>query len=377
MRIGLDARYIYDHFPGIGRYIANLALALSELEHGHTLVVITNPHLPTTRHDLSRLRRYPAVELAIVNAPPFSPGEQLALPRLAHKLQLDLLHSPYYVKPYFGLPCPSIVTIHDLIGHQFPAILSPRGRLFYRLTMAMAIRTASALITVSESARSDLAFTYHLPREQIIVTPEAAERVFRPQPAEAVAALRARYNLPERYVLYLGSNKPHKNLERLVRAWERVINQHQPAATLLIAGHYDPRYPEAHRLVEKRGLTASVRFMPNVQEADLPALYSGALFFVFPSYYEGFGLPPLEAMACGAPVLCSYASSLPEVVGNAALTVDPYSYIEIAEGLAKLLHNSSLRRRLRDQGIARAREFSWRRTALETLEVYERTMSRS
>jgi glycosyltransferase involved in cell wall biosynthesis len=371
MRIGLDARYVYDHFPGIGRYIANLAAALAELEHGHQLVLITNPALPSTRHDIASLRRFACVELASTTARPFSLGEQLALPRLARQLRLDLLHSPYYIKPYLGLPCPSLVTIYDLLGLRFPDTLSRQGRLLYRLMMGLAVRSSSSIITISNSARDDLHFSYGLPRERITVTPLAAERAFRPQPAEAVAALRAKYGLPERYVLYLGSNKPHKNLERLVRAWERLVSESQPEATLLIAGHYDPRYPQARAMVAERGLEASVRFMPNVAEAELPALYSGALIFVFPSYYEGFGLPPLEAMACGAPVLCAYASSLPEVVGNAALTVDPYSFIEIAEGLRKLLGNPPLRRRLSEQGLARARSFSWRRTAMATLKAYE------
>jgi glycosyltransferase involved in cell wall biosynthesis len=376
MRIGLDARYLYDHFPGIGRYIANLALALGELAHGHTLVLITNPHLPNTRHNLEQLRQMPGIEWAESAVPPFSLAEQIALPRLARQLRLDLLHSPYYIKPYIGLPCPSVVTIYDLLGRRFPATLSRRGRLLYRATMGMAVRSSQAIITISQNAQDELHFSYRIPRERIAITPLATDRSFQPQPAEAIAALRARYSLPERYVLYVGSNKPHKNLERLVRAWERVASTGDPKATLLIAGHYDPHYPEAQQLVRERGLSASVRFMPNVAEAELPTLYSGALFFAFPSYYEGFGLPPLEAMACGAPVLCAYASSLPEVVGNAALTVDPFSFIEMAEGLARLLNNAALRRRLSEQGIARARTFSWRRTALATLRVYEKIGNR-
>ncbi len=371
MRIGLDARYVYDHFPGIGRYIANLAAALAEIDHGHRLVLITNPTLPSTRHDLASLRRFPCVELASTMARPFALGEQLAMPLLARKLKLDLFHAPYYIRPYLGMPCPVAVTIHDMIGWKFPQILSARGRLFFRASMALSVRTAQKIITVSQSARADIAFVYGLAPDQIAVTLEAAEPAFRPQPTESVTALRAKYGLPERYVLYLGSNKPHKNLERLVRAWERLVSEGQPDATLLIAGHYDPRHPEARTMVAERGLGASVRFMPNVAEAELPTLYSGALVFVFPSYYEGFGLPPLEAMACGAPVLCSYASSLPEVVGNAALMVDPYSFIEIADGLRKLLGNPPLRRRLSQYGQARASTFSWDRTARATLRVYE------
>jgi alpha-1,3-rhamnosyl/mannosyltransferase len=376
MRIGLDARYIGDHFPGIGRYIVCLARALAELDHGHTLVLLHNLRRPGDRYSLAELAALPGVELASVRSAPFSPLQQVELPFRARALGLDLLHSPYFIKPYAGLPCPSAVTIYDLLGWRFPRTLSPRGRLLYRLTMGLAVRSADALITISASAREDLAFRYRLPRERIAVTPLAAGPGFAPQPPEAVAEARARYSLPDSYVLYLGSNKPHKNLARLIWAWERASEGADPAgpvraAQLILAGHEDAKHSEARQMVAERGLGERVRFLPNVDDADLPALYSGATVFAFPSYYEGFGLPPLEAMACGAPVLCANTSSLPEVVSEAALMVDPYSVIKIAEGLVRLLEQPALRRDLRERGLRQAREFSWHRTALATLGVYE------
>ncbi|MBX0328721.1 glycosyltransferase family 4 protein [Oscillochloris sp. ZM17-4] len=370
MRIGIDARYIGDHFPGIGRYIVSLAGALAELDHGHTLVLLHNPPGPGARYGLGELASMPGVELAPVRSAPFSPLQQVELPLRARALGLDLLHSPYFIKPYVGLPCPSVVTVYDLLGWRFPQTLSPRGRLLYRLTMGMAVRGADALITISGRARDELAARYHLPHTRVAVTPLAADGRFAPRPPEAVAAIRARYGLPEPYVLYLGSNKPHKNLERLVRAWE-LAGGRVAGAQLILAGHEDPQHPELRRLVAERGLGARVRFLPNVADADLPAIYSGAAVFAFVSYYEGFGLPPLEAMACGAPVLCARASSLPEVVGDAALLVDPYDTGGIAEGLTRLLGDPALRQGLRERGLRRAGEFSWRHTALGTLRVYE------
>lgn len=374
MRILIDARYVYDHFPGIGRYVYSLAAALAELEHGHTLLLLHNPALRSSRLDLRDLGRLPGVELVETAARPFSLAEQARVPLLARRLRLDLLHCPYYVRPYGPLPCPSVTTIYDLIGRRFPALLPWRGRLLFDAATRGAIRRSRRIITTSASGRDDIAHYYGVPRGRIAVTPLAADSSFRPQPPEAVAALRARLGLPPRYVLCLGANKPHKNGERLVRAWRRVVDEGGDAAadaTLVMAGHYDPRYPEASRLVAELGLEARVRFVPNVPEADLPALYAGAAVFCFPSYYEGFGLPPLEAMACGAPVVCAYASSLPEVVGEAALTVDPHSSIEIADALTRLLRNEGLRNQLRERGLRRARQFSWRRTALATLAVYE------
>ncbi len=376
MRIGLDARYIGDHFPGIGRYIVSLARALAELDHGHTLVLLHNPQPPGARYSLGDIAGLPGVELAPLRSPPFSLLQQVELPLRARALGLDLLHSPYFIKPYAGLPCPSVVTIYDLLGWRFPQTLSPRGRLLYRLTMGLAVRGADALITISQSAREELALRYRLPRERIAVTPLAASPRFAPQPPAALAAARACYGLPESYVLYLGSNKPHKNLERLIWAWERASAGADPAgpvgrAQLVLAGHEDPQHPEVRRALAECGLGARARLLPNVADEDLPALYSGASVFAFVSYYEGFGLPPLEAMACGAPVLCAHASSLPEVVGDAALTVDPYSTDEIAAGLARLLSHPELRRDMSERGLRRAGEFSWRRTALATLRAYE------
>jgi alpha-1,3-rhamnosyl/mannosyltransferase len=374
LRIGIDARYAYDHFPGIGRYTVNLARALCALGSAHTFVLLHNPQLPNTRYDLPALAHLPNVQLATLDVPTFAASEQTRMPVLVRALRLDLLHSPYYIKPYFGLPCPSVVSIHDLIGRRYPHTLPARSRLLYRITMALAVRTASAIITSSRSTRRDLGFYYGLPPSHVAVTPYAADARFAPQPYPLVLAMRERYALPPRYVLYLGANKPHKNLERLVLAWERVVAaapDRDDLPRLVLAGHYDPRYPAARDLVGSRGLEPHVAFVPNVAEADVPALYSGAEVFVFPSFYEGFGLPPLEAMACGTPVLCAYASSLPEVVGRAALTFDPFNVPELAAELQRLIDSPALRRELSAQSLQQARRFSWERTARETLDVYE------
>jgi glycosyltransferase involved in cell wall biosynthesis len=377
MRIGFDARYAGDHFPGIGRYSLGLVQALADLALDHHLFVFEHEPGAQPRYRLDAFAHIPGIERVPLRSGPFAPGQQLELPLLARRLGLDLLHSPYLLKPYL-LPCPSIVSIHDLLGAYYPQTLSARGRLFYRIVLRLAVRTASAIITLSQSSREDIAHICRIPREQITVTALAAMSHFKPQPAPVIDAMRERYGLPARYILYLGSNKPHKNLERLLRAWERILGgeqyrQAREGVQLVIAGPADPLWENLQRFAAERGIDERVRFLASVADDDLAALYSGALFFVFPSYYEGFGLPPLEAMACGAPVLCAYASSLPEVVGHAALTVDPFNVHEIIEGMGRLLANVSLRRRLSASGLERARRFSWRRTAFETLAVYEQT----
>jgi alpha-1,3-rhamnosyl/mannosyltransferase len=392
VRIVIDARYVSDHFPGIGRYVYNLLRALGELDQPHSFVVLYNPALTNTRYDMAALAHFPPLRLVATHLRPFSAGEQLALPRMLRLMQADLYHAPYYIRPYVGLPCPSITTLYDIIPRRFAEEVSPRARRLFDLLTQLAIRTSRHLIAISTSARTDLIDAYGIPADRITVTPLAADPRYRPQPAEAIAAMRTKYQLPERYILSLASNKPHKNLVGLVEAfaalgdggqaqrrgelrmgdgrWE--ANPPSPIPALVIAGHWDPRYPQARTAAERLGLDDTVRFLPGVPEADLPALYCGAEIFAFPSHYEGFGLPPLEALACGAPVLCCDTSSLPEVVGAAALRVAPTA-TALANGLAKLLTDDALRARLRAAGPRQAALFSWQSTAKATLVVYERS----
>ena len=226
--------------------------------------------------------------------------------------------------------------------------------------------------------------------ERIITAPLAADPAFRPQSDAAIAALRARYALPERYVLYLGSNKPHKNLVRLIEAWQiaptgsKSANQQIPdhvsrftfrASRLVIAGAWDDRYPEARQRVAALGLSDSVMFLGPVAEAGLPALYAGAELFVFPSLHEGFGFPVLEALACGTPVICSNVSSLPEVAGSAALQIDPRDTDALAAAMDRVLGDTALAEELRQRGLQQAARFTWAQTAQQTLAVYRSQMA--
>ena len=391
MRIIIDARYVNDHFPGIGRYVYNLLLGLAQLDQPHQLVTLYNPKLPNTRYDMAALCRYPRIRLVATHLRPFSIAEQIRLPRMLRTMQADLYHAPYYLRPYFGLACPSVVTLYDAIPRLFPQEVSSRARWLFDLLSRRAIRSSQHILAISASARADLAAAYAIPLDRITVTPLAADPRFQPQPQAAIDAVRAKYGLPARYVLSLASNKPHKNLVNLIEAWVDLATSvgkgegvkgralltrspsHPltPAPVLVLAGHWDPRYPEARQAIDRLGLGRQVHWLPNVAEADLPALYSGAEVFAFASRYEGFGLPPLEALACGAPVLCCDTSSLPEVVGDAAVRVAP-TPDGLAHGLARLLGDTALRSHLRTVGPQRAATFSWSRTAEATLGVYER-----
>lgn len=389
MRIAIDARYVADHFPGIGRYVYNLLAALAGLEQPHTLLAIHNPAPGNTRHDLAALAGSSRLQLVSIHARPFSVREQRAIPVLLRRLGADLYHAPYYVRPYAGLPCPAVTTLYDAIPLRFPGEVSPQARLLYGLLHRLAIRSSRRLIAISESARADLSAAFDIPPAALAVTPLAADPRLRPQPPEAVAAVRARHGLPERYLLCVSSNKPHKNLAGLVEAWAalgargwgvesrgRIAQPLARSPTLVLAGHWDPRYPQARESAERLDVGESVRFLPGVSEAELPALYAGAELFVYPSLYEGFGLPPLEAMACGAPVVCGDRSSLPEVVGDAALLTDVRDPKALASAIGRALADQALREWLRAAGLRRAASFSWRRTAEATLRVYEAAADR-
>ena len=367
MRLLFDARTLQDHFPGIGRYVFNLLRALAPLWEGEIWVLYC-PDARNTRFDLAALTRHPNVHPIPVAVPVFHWREQTDLPRLIRVIGPDLAHLPYYVRP-FRPGVPNLLTLFDTIPRRFPAGYPRPRRWLIELMQRLALRSADGFVAISQATAADFQELYGLPGDRITVTPLAADPVFRPQPPEVVAALRQRWRLDRPYVLYVGSHQPHKNLQRLLEAWAGLD---AGETMLVIAGAGDHRHAELRRRVEALGLAARVRLFADFPAAELPALYSGAACFVFPSLYEGFGLPVLEAMACGTPVACSRTSSLPEVAGEAARFFDPTDTAAIAAALDRLLADPTLRDELRQRGLARAATFSWARTAQATLAAYHR-----
>jgi glycosyltransferase involved in cell wall biosynthesis len=366
VHVCIDARTVHPHFPGIGRYTANLVRAVAEqLEHEDRLTVLQPS--PPGGLEIESLGG-PRVHILRCPVPLFSLRQQWAVPRLTRPLALAAYHSPYFLMPLW-LGVPSVVTVHDLIPLHHPEYFSAFRRWGFLLAMRLALRAARAVIAVSGATARELRDLLAVPAPRIHVIPEAASPAFRPQAAEEIARVRSRLGLPDRYVLHVGSNKPHKNLVGLIEAWDRL----RPVpSTLVLAGPWDDRYPEARRAVSERGLEGQVRFLGPVVDKDLPALYGGAQLLVLPSYREGFGLPAIEAMACGLPVACSNAGALPEVVGDAAVLFDPRDCGAIAAAIASLLEDDDARVELAEKGVARSASFSWERCARETLDVYRR-----
>lgn len=364
LRIAFDGRFLTAHYPGIGRYAFNLLRALPRVAPEAELTALVGEEDP--RFPFSALA---GPERLRVSAPVRSVREQLVLPRALRRAGAGVFHAPYFVTAYRP-PCPLVVTVHDAIGAGARRYLpSPFARLAFRLGTHLALRAARAVITVSEASRRELVRGFGAPAAKLTVIHEAAAPELRPATEQAKADLRRRWNLPERYALFVGTAKPHKNLEGLIRAWSDLGGE---ACSLVVAGRRDPRFPGPERTA--RSLGVDVRFLGEVPEEDLAALYSAADLVAVPSFCEGFGLPLIEAMACGTPVACSGVSSLPEVAGDAAAFFDPASAASIAGTVARLLREPEHRRDLVGKGLARAKTFSWETAADRTFEVYRRAV---
>jgi alpha-1,3-rhamnosyl/mannosyltransferase len=373
MRVVLDARTATDHFPGIGRYVVNLAHGLKAVAPELDLALLYDPTAMATRLSL------PDVPRIACPVSPFALRQQWAVPPVIGRSGAEVYHSAYFLMPYRP-PVPAALTAYDLIPLIYPQYYGRWQPLIFRLAMALALRTAAITLAISQATKVDLIRYFHVDPARIAVTPLAADAAMRVATPEQMAAVRAKYALPDEYALYLGINKPHKNLVRLVDAWAGVRCRSAKAAegagsravptVLVIAGHWDNRYPEPKQRAIELQAEDSICFAGPVAEPDLPALYSGAKLFIFPSLYEGFGLPVLEAMSCGTPVICSNGSSLPEVAGKAALLVDPTSVEEMTEAIDGLLYDPARRQEMREKGLAQARRFSWEDTARRTLDAY-------
>jgi alpha-1,3-rhamnosyl/mannosyltransferase len=361
-RFVLDARTAAPHFPGIGRYVRSLATAMPPLlAPDERLTLLVDPQQPLNPERATSLP---------VNASPFSLGQQWRVPRAVKAQGAHLYHSPYYLMPYRP-PVATVLTVYDVIPLRYPQFSSGRARLLFRLTTRLALRAARHVIAITEDARRDFITEFGVRPERITAIPLGVEKSFRPASQAEMDAVRAKHALPERFALYLGSNKPHKNLRGLVEAW---LALPENGATLVVAGAWDEHYPEARQLAEARG-SGMIRWIGRVAEADLPALYSAAEVFIFPSLFEGFGLPVVEAMACGTPVICSNTTALPEVAGDAAILIDPNDARGITGALERALGDGHLRAELRAKGLARATQFSWERTAARTLEIYRQVVA--
>ena len=364
MRIAIDARKLDDF--GIGTYIRNLLRGLAQIDKTTEYVLFCKPADAAMAGELG-----PNFRAVPEKAARYSIAEQISIPLAVRRERVNLFHAPHYVLPALT-PGPTVVTIHDCIHLMFPQYLKHRLAYPYaRASLWTAAHKSDRIFTVSEQSKRDILKFFHVPPEKIVVTPNAIDDRFGVAPSdELMMQTRERYQLSHSYILYVGNIKPHKNLERLIEAFHLVRSQGRSELELLIVGDEISKLQSLRRAVHKHGLHRYVRFHGHVPHETLAVFYRLASVFVFPSLYEGFGLPPLEAMASGTPVVTSNISSLPEVVGEAAVLVDPYSADAIADGILKVLHSAHLRADLREKGYARIQAYSWMRSVERVRQIY-------
>jgi len=364
VRIAIDARKLHDF--GIGTYVRNLLVHLARLDRDSEYVLLSRPDDTGVAATLG-----PNFRAVATPARPYSVGEQLSIPWRLQREHAALFHTPHYVLPPLT-PCRSVVTIHDCIHLVFPQYLPNRlAHAYARTFLWTAARRADLVLTVSEASKRDILRYCHVPDSKVVVISNAIdERFATPPSAEQIDWVRSRYQIDGPMLLYVGNIKPHKNVERLIEAFRILRTRGFGEVTLLVIGDDISKYAGLRRAVHRYKLHRHVRFLGYVPQETLAALYALATAFVFPSLYEGFGLPPLEAMASGTPVITSNVSSLPEVVGDAAILIDPHDANAIADGMEQVLADASLREALRERGLARVRQFSWERSIRRVWEIY-------
>lgn len=354
---------------GVSQYTEQIVRSLAALapEYGDTLTVFAEPTPPPPGY-VSPAVHWHRSRLPTGHAPGRILWEQAVAPFMVPRAHLDVLLCPVNVVP-LAVAVPTVVTVHDLAFLAHPEAFIPAKRRYLAAMTRLSTHRARRVIAVSAHTAADLTQYFGVPPAKITVIPNAADPAFRPatNPAD-IAAFRQNTGLPERFVLAVGTLEPRKNLRRLVDAFARIAPQ-APEVSLVIVGGTGWRTSDLAPHIASLGLGERIRFAGYVENSDLPRWYQAATVFCYPSLYEGFGLPPLEAMACGTAIVTSNTSSLPEVVGGAALTVDPTDTAAIAAALLRLLTDDALRATLAAAGLAQATQFRWARTAAETRAV--------
>lgn len=371
MHIAIDAHSIGAGLGGNETYAANLVEALAELDtrNRYTLYV-------TKREAVERYAgRWPHV--ALRRTLPHTPLVRIPLTLTAElrRRPVDILHVQYTAPPY--APCAVVAMIHDLSFEHLPETFRRRSWMQMRLTVRRTARAAAHVLTDSDYSREDILRTYRLPPERVTATPLAASSGFRPAGEAEVGRALRKYGVEGEYLLAVGSIQPRKNIPRLINAYASLHagRSLDPLPKLVVVGKPAWLYEETLRAAGASAARDHIIFTGYVPESDLAPLYTGARCFVYPSYFEGFGIPPLEAMRCGTPVITGDRTCFPEVIGDAGLLVDTLDERALADAILRLLRDAALRASLRERGLRHALKYDWRETARLTLAVYERVAS--
>ncbi|MFQ5945450.1 MAG: glycosyltransferase family 4 protein [Anaerolineae bacterium] len=371
MRIGLDARILHHSHAGIAQYVRGLVRGLDRvLEESMEEILLLQ-----SRKDLSPPHRGARFPRRPLWTPSHHRLEQWILPLELLPLRLDLLHSPDFIPP-LRRTFRSVITVHDLAFLRDPAILTAQSSRYYG-QVGRAAHSADRIVVPSHATQRDAVELLGVSPEKVTVIPEAADPQFQPWDGdeEALSAEASRLGVEGPFLLFVGTLEPRKNLPLLLRAYRQLLDEAASDIRLVIAGRPGWLYQEIFDLTEELKLSDEVLFLSHVPPEDLRLLYCAAEIYLHPASYEGFGLPPLEAMACGTPVVAAATSSLPEVVGDAGILVDPADAEAWTAAIHRLLAEPALRTDLKERGLARAGRFSWDETARKTLAVYRSVLS--
>jgi glycosyltransferase involved in cell wall biosynthesis len=369
MRIAINTLAMRRELYGVGNYIKHLVACLSKLDSKNEYLLFASRE---NDHHLKHLGGNFRVQYAPSNRTIRLAWEQLILPRRLKRERIDVYHGTTFVTPLHKTSR-QVVSIHDMTFYLTPERHSLHKRVYFRAMIPKAVRGSDRVIAISESTKRDLLRLLDVEADKISVVPLGVDSRFSPAVDEAVlAGVREKYNLPSKFILFVGMIEPRKNLQILLDVYEAAGLDED--IDLVLAGNLGWDYQGLLRKIADSPVSHRIRMLGYIADADLPALYTLATLFVYPSVYEGFGLPVLEAMACGTPVVTSNVSSLPEVAGDAAVLFDPSDSRSLASALQEVLGSSQLRKSMSERGRQRAQLFTWERTAQKTLETYQRSL---
>lgn len=358
MHIALDTQSTIGRPTGIGQYTSHLLAALRHVAPQHTYLEVAWGKAPSMRLHNRLL------------------WQQFQAPYRARTLHADLLHTPGFDAPFWK-PCPVVLTCHDLIGMIFPRNLPPVARLYWARWLPYSVRFADAVIADSQATQEDMVRLLGLDPARIKVIPLGVDlAIFEPQCTSEIERVRTKFGLPDDYLLFVGTLEPRKGIDTLIDAFA-AVHAVEPGLNLVIAGKRGWYWQALLTRITDLGIAPFVHVLDYVPETDLSALYSGATVFVLPSRYEGFGLPVLEAMACGVPVITTNTSSLPEVTGDAGIMIPADDQVALADTINTVIGQSALQAEMRARGLERVQRFRWETAAEATVDIYELVVHRT
>jgi glycosyltransferase involved in cell wall biosynthesis len=368
MRIGIDARTISEK-GGCRTYVLNLIKNLLKVDKENKYIIFYNKseHLGTFKETEEYLVRPGQKYFQLIY-------DHLSMPLAVRKYKLDLIHTPKSATSFF-YPIKNVVTILDVIPLLYPETERFPNRLYWKIQIPVAIKKADIIITISRSAKKDICQMFNVSENKIKVVYLCYNERMKPIDASdrILKKVKEKYHLPDKFILFVGTIQPRKNLDKLFRAYALLKNGNKiNNSKLVICGRFGWFYKPLLNLLNELKIKKDIKFLNFIPDSELPYIYSLAELFVYPSQYEGFGLPVLEAMACGVPVITSNSSSLPEVAGNSAIKIDPRDTQGLSDSIRQVLFNEKIKNTLVKRGLEQAKKFSWGKCAKETLKIYEK-----